>query len=525
MKQFAALLSIALILASSPLPTQAETVLPLVISEAQTGGCVVAEPCTEDGKQEFIEVYNPNAAPVNLAGWKLEYLSASHDGLAAPTRILTEPTGLIGGNSFILFSYEAFITNADFYFGSGSTATSGLLAKTGGHVRLVDPTSTVASQIGWGSAKQIGSWPRVSQIAPGFSVKHILPGDPLFVAFGQFSEPTQPVTPIAGGLVEETPPPPAEEPTDPPTGPIPPVDPTPPSTPPADPPADPPSDPPVDPTPPQSPNTCNGVTLSEILPNPTGSDTDNEYIELFNPTNASVNLKGCSLRLGSDQAKTYQLPDESIGAGEYRAFYDHQTNLTLPNASATTVWLITASHEVGVLYQNNLGSNQAWALISNTWQDTYMPTPGAANLASIADVQEQDDTPTPCGDGRERNPLTNRCRNIATLASATLMPCQIGQQRNPETNRCRAVASATTTLAPCQPGYERNAETNRCRKLVGATNLANIDQVKDVPAAGAQQPWRWAIASLAVTGMLGYGMYEWRHNIARKFHAMKAKKQ
>lgn len=43
----------------------------------------------------------------------------------------------------------------------------------------------------------------------------------------------------------------------------------------------------------------------------------------------------------------------------------------------------------------------------------------------------------PCGEGRERNPKTNRCRK-----SRPKKPCKEGQVRNPKTGRCKKMRDA-----------------------------------------------------------------------------------
>jgi hypothetical protein len=115
-----------------------------------------------------------------------------------------------------------------------------------------------------------------------------------------------------------------------------------------------------------------------------------------------------------------------------------------------------------------------------------------------------------CEEGKERNPLTNRCRSVATATSATLTPCDAGEERNPATNRCHKVVAATAELVPCQMGYERNLATNRCRKVLTSGSPATT------PAAIKQSGSSFLSSTLLATagvGVVGYGVYEWRHEI------------
>lgn len=486
MKNIAAILFIGLITVL-PLSAKAEIVQPSVlISELQTGGCVAdgQETCVEDGRKEFIELHNPNLAPVSLAGWKVEYLSSSHDGTGSPTRIIAQLNGHLDTQGYILLSYQDFIEQADFFFGADSSSSSGLLAKTGGHIRVVDVNGAVVGQVGWGSAKQIANYPRTVAITPAHSIKQILASDPLYSQPWQFSEPSFPTTPQGGDFIEEEP---TQEPM---------------------------------------PLPCDQLIISEILPNPDGNDKGQEFIELFNSSPDPVQLQGCSLRLGDDSTKSYDLPDEVLQPGQFRAFYDHETGLTLPNSTSVVIWLVSNVNEVANTYVDALGPNEAWALINGSWSMTNRPTPGAENLPPVEEPEEPIEeehatSPKPCQPGQERNPATNRCRAIVTTANVLLTPCKTNQVRNPQTNRCKAVAGATTTLKPCDEGYERNIQTNRCRKTLPSSSLASINEVKDVPSPQNSNPWRWLIGGTVLTAALGYGTYEWRDEIRRKLLSLK----
>ena len=115
---------------------------------------------------------------------------------------------------------------------------------------------------------------------------------------------------------------------------------------------------------------------------------------------------------------------------------------------------------------------------------------------------------------------------MTAVAGATLEPCKEGQERNPLTNRCRSIASAVAELIPCDEGYERNPSTNRCRKVVttavagvgGSTAENNQSIVKNT--GGQWSIWTWSLVAVGATGAIGYGVYEWRDEfskVARKF--------
>src|SRR5262249_50056444 len=86
--------------------------------------------------------------------------------------------------------------------------------------------------------------------------------------------------------------------------------------------------------------TCEGVLITEILPNPAGTDAGHEYIELYNPTSSSISLDGCSLQTSSS-SKKFSFSGTTLQPNEYKAFYDSATGLTLPNSAGGTAYLLS----------------------------------------------------------------------------------------------------------------------------------------------------------------------------------------
>lgn len=492
-----ALVAAAICVSQTPLAAaqqQAGYALPgLIISEVQTGGISNGN---EDGKQEFVELYNPYDVSYSMDGSQLEYLSASHTGEGPATRLLTTLSGEVAPRSFVVVSYPGYIPQADATFVlPASISGSGLLARSGGHVRLVNAAGKTTDLVVWGTATDISPWWRSPEIPAGMSIQRILPGDAQYTTGLTYLVPTGVPTPGAEpSVIPEIP----------------------------------------DPgTPPE----CMAVVLSELLPNAAGPDTGKEFIEVHNPTDAPVTLQGCQLQL--EGGKSFALPNELLAAGGYRAFYDAETGLTLPNASAVTVRLTSISSEQSVRYADNMADGAAWAMLGGTWQVTTIPTPNAANVLGTSAPQESSPStlaaPVPCAAGKERNPQTGRCRTVLNASSPTACkigqernpetnrcrlvtavaagpkPCKANQERNPETNRCRAVQAAST-VKPCPAGQERNAMTNRCRKVVGGA-AGQMATVKDVKGSTLASNYRWWIAGGLIISAAAYGIYEWRKDV------------
>lgn len=282
--------------------------------------------------------------------------------------------------------------------------------------------------------------------------------------------------------------------------------------------------------------------LSEIVPNVSGSDTGHEYIELYNPYDEPIVLNGYTLQIGKSFENSYALPSLAdrvvIAPHSYITYSDSELGTSLLNTYSGVRLVAPAGNTVSETAYSDPGDDEAWAYIDGQWQYTNQSTPAAPN--EVSSVADDDVSVTanlaPCPAGKYRNPLTNRCRNVEADA-AILTDCQDGYYRNPETNRCRKVLAATATLTPCQEGYSRNPETNRCRKNGAAdstltpckagqernptTNRCRNVSVLATPASVAAaedqskgSPTLPIAIAIATLGTVGYGVYEWRHELA-----------
>src|SRR5690606_22062360 len=106
--------------------------------------------------------------------------------------------------------------------------------------------------------------------------------------------------------------------------------------------------------------------LTELLPDPDKplTDAEDEYIELFNPDEESVDLEGYVIETGMKYSYRFTLPNVSIGPRDYLALYSLDTNLTLANSEGQARLLDPAGDalfEVPV-YQD-AKPDTAWAII------------------------------------------------------------------------------------------------------------------------------------------------------------------
>ena len=84
------------------------------------------------------------------------------------------------------------------------------------------------------------------------------------------------------------------------------------------------------------------VIISEFLPNPYGSDTEGEWVELWNIGNETVSLCGWLLDDEEGGSKPYYLEEEIIAPQEYLLLQRNQTKIALNN-DADTVRLFAGS--------------------------------------------------------------------------------------------------------------------------------------------------------------------------------------
>lgn len=498
---------------------------PVVISEFQTAG-------TSSASQEYVSIYNNSSVEVDISGWCLQYVTASG---ATTTNLACLPASaqtetVIPPQHYVTFATNEYVIAtsipSDYVFSAG-------LAATGGHLRLVDAQNPKQQidKVGWGTAAN----PETSAITapgPGERVERILmenvrvDTDNNFEDFGvdvclNLSG-MQKIVPVGYG---------------------------------------------ADPDGLCALDVCTNIDglqltipdnfitdgficteiledaeiiITEVMPNVAGSDTGKEYIELYNPNNFEVQLKGYELSVGPAQSSRYTLLEQIMLPLTYLSFSDVITGITLPNTTASLRLTAPAGNVVSEAepYVEPL-DDHAWALINDVWQYTLQPTQAAPNILLIAAAPaavgggadsepcpegkfrnpetnrckslEGDTELTPCTAGQERNPETNRCRSVLGSTSA-LVPCSEGQERNPETNRCRAIASTASSLVPCTAGQERNPETNRCRNASSAIQSAATEKITDIPSTTSNRHTGLIIAGLTLAAV-GYALYEWRYEL------------
>lgn len=262
------------------------------------------------------------------------------------------------------------------------------------------------------------------------------------------------------------------------------------------------------------------VIITELLPNVSGADDGQEYIELFSYGDEPADLSQVRLVVGVGMQKSFTFPaDTVIPPHSYAIFRADQIAFTLANSEGQ----VALQFDDGTLLDqtpaySDAKDDMAWAYINGFWSYTNQPTPASENRPSqesVVVVEEKVETAViqkPCASNQYRHPETNRCRLIQT-STVSRAACRPDQYRSPQTNRCRTIA-ATTQPIPCKEGQERNPETNRCRnsKVIPATDYAVLGAETD------SQPDQWYIVAAIGIGLLLaliYAVWEWRTELRR----------
>jgi lamin tail-like protein len=476
-----------------------QVLAPLLITEVQAGSAASAS-------EEFIELTNTTDQPIDLAahGWRLDLAATTANDWSNPLRSISLSGTVAAGQRYIIASQFTSGSQAIRYLPdkAGIWFTAGISAAAG-HVRLVFSTNqpqsdgtcsasdTVVDEVEWSAPKNgapatpsldgrtVFLTSKSTGIPAGSSIqRYAAPGGEGFIDTdsdaSDFYLSSQPTPGIPG---EETP----AIPSAPPQSAVPlPIDTCSPN-PVVAPGAGDTGGGETDPAPVSVPN--NGLIppqISELLPNPAPPQTDaaDEYIELYNPNDASFALDGYVLQAGLTTLHTYTFPaDAALAPHAYAAFFAADTGLSLSNSSGQ-VALLDPSGTV-LATADPYGSakeGQAWAFIDGSWQWTASPTPDQSNVRTLPPVT----TKTPAA-----------TKTPKVKAASTAKPAA-------KTAKAKSTAKASKAAKP---------------KAAKPKPAATQEVATTVPSAGQNLNLLVVIGVIAVL----YGAYEYRHDVANKY--------
>lgn len=300
-----------------------------------------------------------------------------------------------------------------------------------------------------------------------------------------------------------------------------------------------------------------GLRIVEILPHAADCAPNDEsyvcgdYVKIQNNTNSVVDASNYRLRTDSstsEASNAFMLDVVLMPGGYYTVRLKTDGAKMSLTDSGGYVWLedifgvVKYYDETMVYYPSASGSDKqgwSWALDGlEIWQWTSTPMPDNSNVITVPsevlsvaietecpagkyrnpdtgrckNIEEAIATLVACDEGEYRSPETNRCRKIAVASSISLTPCEPDEERNPATNRCRKTASTAVTIEPCPEGQERNPATNRCRAITSSTPATLTDAA--TTKTGISSYW---LGGGVIVAAIGYGIYEWRSELAKLF--------
>lgn len=291
----------------------------IIIVAIQTGS-------QSSASEEIIELYNTGSASFDITGMRLEYLSAEPKNFDVPSRTILLSGSIPPQSSYLL-------TSTGYQTDASLSHFAPTLASSGGHLRLrSNDTKTTFDIVGWGAASHAQGQPASAPL-PGEVLRRIknAQGDYLQTGNNKVDFSAGTVTPSA-----------------------------------------------ID----QYDSTANHIYLSELLPNPGAplTDSQDEFIELYNPSDVAIDILGYSIKAGTNLTYAYKIPSLVLKSHEYTALYSRQTHVALSNSGGRVVLLnpegtiVDETAAYGVAAENT-----AWALNETTWAWSARATPNTEN--------------------------------------------------------------------------------------------------------------------------------------------------
>jgi len=178
-------------------------------------------------------------------------------------------------------------------------------------------------------------------------------------------------------------------------------------------------------TTPPTTNSSTKIYINEILPNPAGSDTTDEWIELYNPNSTDIDLSGWQIQDKEGTITTHTITQAKIIANGFLVLKRPETKIMLNN-DTDGVNLLTPDQKVvdSVSYTKSpLG--QSYSRTSNGWMWSSTLTPGLKNaITGLAVKKKSTSTGSVSGD-------LSKTKNSVNNNGVELGLANISQSNNP----------------------------------------------------------------------------------------------
>lgn len=178
-----------------------------------------------------------------------------------------------------------------------------------------------------------------------------------------------------------------------------------------------------------SPTYSDVLVINEFLPDPLGSDTTAEFIELFNTGSESVDLAGWKLDDADGGSAAYTIPaGTTIRGGVYLSFSRSETKLALNN-EGDTVRLLTPTGTVKASATFGASDEgQSFNRVDGSYQLSTTPTPGQPNV--ITAVVEDDEGTS--SSTTTKSTTTTSSKTASKIAGATIKSVGLNEVREEE---------------------------------------------------------------------------------------------
>lgn len=222
--------------------------------------------------------------------------------------------------------------------------------------------------------------------------------------------------------------------------------------------------------------------ITELLPNPQGTGTDSvdEYIELYNSNEVAFDLTGFTLQTGLVTKHSYVFPAGSfIAAHGFRALYAHETGLSMSNTSGQVTLLDRSKQSIAQSDPyDSAPDGQPWALANGTWYWTTKMTPATTNV----------------------------------IAQPILKPATGAKRLTVKTAASKGTATKKVKSASTK------AKTTKAKSKNSDAATAPVKQTASIPGPVPVHP---GVLAAVLACALGYGAYVYRKDLANAFYKLR----
>jgi PKD repeat protein len=134
----------------------------------------------------------------------------------------------------------------------------------------------------------------------------------------------------------------------------------------------------------------NSIVINEIMPNPEGSDSEGEFIELFNSGTNDINIISWTVDDSEGGSKPYAFKiDTWLRGGEYFLLERNESGLALNNTADAARLYNDLQEIIDEIEYEKVVEGESYARGQNgKWFWTSVITPGEENVISVSDSSE-----------------------------------------------------------------------------------------------------------------------------------------